>query len=201
MNYLVVGKRACGKTTLVKHLCGELDNPVIVLCRDYGVGRDYCDITNNIYLYKEENVDKFLMGRDSSSEPVTFVFSDTCIGDRQFLKSPLWRKLCMNGRCYRVNVIVELHYMHMPPELRANVDNIYVFKDINTTNRKSLWKYFFGNVPTFRQFEELMDISTQDYECLVSSDPPSRVKAPFPAKPIAHVPIPYSGVRFAYASR
>ena len=73
----------------------------------------------------------------------------------------------------------------MAPELRANVDKVYTFKTHIVSQRKRLYDYFFGAVPTFKEFSDLM--ATKDYGCLKIDNSKhvsewKTMKAPFSSK-------------------
>lgn len=57
--------------------------------------------------------------------------------------------------------------MDVPPDLRANVDYIFVLRDNIRVNRERVYKYFAGMFPTFAAFDEVMKQCTQDRECMV----------------------------------
>ena len=188
MNSLVIGRRDSGKTNFVKHLCGKMGSPVIVFCNDFRVGKEYSDLTNNIYLYREKDVDKFLDGRYSLSREITIVFSDTVTSVKDFFKSKLCRHLFLNNRQYRLNLVFELQYcVDMKPELRANTDQVWATRDMNSNNINRLAKYF--------------DVKPSDERFVFTNQVGEAIKAVFPVKPALSDPIPYDGVRFVYAPR
>jgi len=57
--------------------------------------------------------------------------------------------------------------MDMTPMIRTNVDYVFALRDNVRQNRENLYKAFFGVFPTFDSFCQVMDATTENYECLV----------------------------------
>ena len=57
--------------------------------------------------------------------------------------------------------------MDLPPDLRANVDYVFILREPVLANRQKLYKNFFGIFPTFDSFSDTMLACTENYECLV----------------------------------
>ena len=57
--------------------------------------------------------------------------------------------------------------MDLTPDLRANVDYVFILRENVIQNREKLYKSFFGIFPTFQMFNQVMDSCTENYECLV----------------------------------
>ena len=57
--------------------------------------------------------------------------------------------------------------MDLPPDLRANVDYLFILRENIIDNQKKLWKYFFGMFPTLASFQQTFMACTENYECLV----------------------------------
>ena len=55
----------------------------------------------------------------------------------------------------------------LTPDLRANVDYIFILRENVLQNREKLYKSFFGVFPTFDMFNQVMTACTENYECLV----------------------------------
>lgn len=163
---------------------------MIVLSCNKAIGREYSDMTNNIYLFKEENVKEFLEGRNSASEPVTLVFTDTCIQDKSFLRSDLWKMLFLNHRQYALDLIIELQYcVNMKPELRCNVDRVWAARENTLACKRKLKEYF--------------EVEPVDERYVFTNREGESIKAPFLSPsppPFKHISYPFVGVRFVYAS-
>jgi hypothetical protein len=57
--------------------------------------------------------------------------------------------------------------MDLSPDLRANVDYVFILRENVIQNREKLYKSFFGIFPTFEMFNQVMTSCTENYECLV----------------------------------
>jgi len=57
--------------------------------------------------------------------------------------------------------------MDLPPDLRANVDYLFILRENIIDNQKKLWKFFFGMFPTLSSFQQTFMACTENYECLV----------------------------------
>ena len=53
------------------------------------------------------------------------------------------------------------------PNLRTNIDFVFILRENNITNRKRIYDNYAGMFPTFEMFCQFMDQCTENYECLV----------------------------------
>jgi len=51
--------------------------------------------------------------------------------------------------------------------MRGNIDYVFVLKDNIIANRERLHRNFFGMIPNFEMFQQIMNQCTENYECLV----------------------------------
>ena len=99
--------------------------------------------------------------------------------DKQLLKSPVMRDIAMNGRPAKCGLAVTLQYcMDLGPDLRTQFQYIICCADNIHANRKRIWQYFAGVVPTYREFDAIMQSCTQDHSCLVidNSNPSASIR-------------------------
>ena len=74
----------------------------------------------------------------------------------------------MNGRHWRVTFMLTMQYcMDLPPDLRANIDFIFVLRENIIQNQEKLYKNFFGIFPHVDTFKEVMNSCTEGFDCLV----------------------------------
>jgi len=59
------------------------------------------------------------------------------------------------------------YVLDLPPELRSNVDYIFILRNNMVADREKIWKHFCGFIPNFNAFQQIMNKCTQGYECLV----------------------------------
>jgi hypothetical protein len=55
----------------------------------------------------------------------------------------------------------------VPPNLRTNIDFVFILRENVLGNRKRIYDNYAGMFPTFQMFCQFMDQCTENYECLV----------------------------------
>jgi hypothetical protein len=55
----------------------------------------------------------------------------------------------------------------IPPELRSNIDYVFIFNEPSVANRKRIYDAYAGMIPSFEHFCNILDACTQNHECLV----------------------------------
>jgi hypothetical protein len=107
--------------------------------------------------YKKTNID-----------PRAFVILDDCLYDATWTKDKMMRLLFMNGRHWKIMLIITMQYpLGIPPNLRTNIDYVFILREPYLSNRKRIWENYAGMFPTFESFCQVMDQCTENYECLV----------------------------------
>lgn len=104
-----------------------------------------------------------------SVDPRTLVIFDDCLADgKQWTQDENVKWIFMNGRHVKMTFMLALQYcMGIPPNLRTNVDYIFICKEPKITNQKRLYEQFAGMFPSFEFFRETLNKCTKDYGCLV----------------------------------
>ena len=174
---LIVGKRGCGKTTLLRDLMYHLRHSI-----DFGLAM--CPTLESASMLRNalpdaSVFDRFVPGKVeqlaalaqqlvASKRDRNFLFiADDVLYDRAVLKGTGIRNIFFNGRHLRITFIILAQYMmDITADLRAQIDYLFVMRENIVANRLRLYKYLFGCVPTFDEFCALMDRCTQNYECL-----------------------------------
>jgi len=101
-------------------------------------------------------------------DPRTFVILDDCLYDNKWARDNLMRMLFMNGRHWKVMLILAMQYpLGIPPNLRTNIDYVFILRENYFANRKRIWENYASMFPTFESFCSIMDQTTENYECLV----------------------------------
>ena len=115
------------------------------------------EVKKEITNYKKSNID-----------PRAFVILDDCLYDNAWTKDKMMRLLFMNGRHWKVMLIITMQYpLGVPPNLRTNIDYVFILREPYLTNRKRIYENYAGMFPTFESFCQVMDQCTENYECLV----------------------------------
>ncbi len=116
---------------------------------------------------KKVNQDMKTIGR-TTLDPRTFVILDDCLYDQSWTRDKMMRLLFMNGRHWKVMLIITMQYpLGIPPNLRTNIDYVFILREPYLTNRKRIWENYASMFPTLDAFCSVMDQTTENYECLV----------------------------------
>jgi hypothetical protein len=64
--------------------------------------------------------------------------------------------------------IITMQYaLGVPPNLRTNIDYVFILRENFVSNRKRLYEHYAGMFPSYDIFAQVMDACTENYECLV----------------------------------
>ena len=106
--------------------------------------------------------------KKTSIDPRAFVILDDCLYDNAWTKDKMMRLLFMNGRHWKIMLIITMQYpLGVPPNLRTNIDYVFILREPYLTNRKRIYENYAGMFPTFDSFCQVMDQCTENFECLV----------------------------------
>jgi len=106
--------------------------------------------------------------KKTTIDPRTFVILDDCLYDASWTKDKMMRLLFMNGRHWKVMLVITMQYpLGIPPNLRTNIDYVFILREPYINNRKRIYENYAGMFPTFESFCQVMDQCTENFECLV----------------------------------
>jgi hypothetical protein len=184
----LIGKRDTGKTFLIRDLLYyHQDIPIgtVISGTEEGNGF-YGKLVPKLFIHNEyntaiiENILKRQRGvlneikreveqyKRSNIDPRTFVILDDCLYDSSWAREKLMRLLFMNGRHWKVMLILTMQYpLGIPPVLRTNIDYVFILRENIVKNRQRIYENYAGMFPTFEAFSQVMDQCTENYECLV----------------------------------
>ncbi len=174
-----IGKRGTGKSTLVTDILYQKKHlPVgIVMSATEEGNHHYKQFVPDLFIYGDYDREaierilerqKKLIGSGKTNGTGSFILLDDCMYDRKFMKDTCIRQCFMNGRHWKLFFMLTMQYcMDLTPDLRANVDYIFILRENVLQNREKLYKSFFGIFPTFDMFNQVMTACTENYECLV----------------------------------
>jgi hypothetical protein len=185
---VLIGRRDTGKSFLVRDLLYyHQDIPIgtVISGTEEGNGF-YGKLVPKLFIHNEYNtaiienilkrqrqvlkqikkeVESF---KRSTIDPRTFVILDDCLYDATWSRDKLMRLLFMNGRHWKVMLIITMQYpLGIPPTLRTNIDYVFILREPYIANRKRIYENYAGMFPTFESFSQVMDQCTENYECLV----------------------------------
>jgi len=185
---VLIGKRDTGKSFLVRDLLYyQQDIPIgtVISGTEEGNGF-YGKMVPRLFIHHEYNsaiIENILKRqrtvlhqvkkemetyKRSSIDPRAFVILDDCLYDNTWSRDKLMRLLFMNGRHWKVMLVITMQYpLGIPPTLRTNIDYVFILRENYIANRKRIYENYAGMFPTFEAFCQVMDQCTENYECLV----------------------------------
>ena len=187
---VVIGKKDTGKSFLVKDILFHAQNafPVGTVISGTEVANEFFqhmvpsklihdkykpDIVMNVIkrqlaIKTKRNQDKNSSGGNSHVDPRAFLILDDCLYDSSWIREESTRYVFMNGRHIDLMTIITMQYpLGVTPNLRTNVDFIFILRETMIGNRKRIYENYAGMFPTFEMFCQFMDQCTENYECLV----------------------------------
>ena len=185
---VMIGKRNTGKSFLTKDLLYyKRDIPIgTVISGTEGANQFYSKIVPPLFIHEEYSPEiisnslkrqKIVVSKmreqeksygKSNIDPYAFIILDDCLYDNSWTKDTNMRSLFMNGRHYKALLIITSQYsLGIPPNLRCNIDYVFILRENIVNNRKRLYDNYAGMFPTFEVFCQVMDQCTENYECLV----------------------------------
>lgn len=184
-----IGKRRTGKSFLLKDLLyHHKDIPIgTVISATESANRFYGDIIPDLFIHDEysaEVIGNFLKRQKkikmkinrqkeekgySDIDPRAFLILDDCMYDnKSWANDKNIKCLFMNGRHYHVLFCITMQYpLGIHPNLRTNIDYIFILREQITQNRRRIYDCYAGMFPTYESFASTMDACTENYECLV----------------------------------
>ena len=185
---VLIGKRDTGKSFLVRDLLYyQQDIPIgtVISGTEEGNGF-YGKMVPKLFVHNEYNtaiIENILKRqrtvlkqikkemetyKRSTIDPRAFVILDDCLYDNTWSRDKMMRLLFMNGRHWKVMLVITMQYpLGIPPNLRTNIDYVFILREPYIANRKRIYDNYAGMFPTFESFCQVMDQCTENYECLV----------------------------------
>ena len=185
---VLIGKRDTGKSFLVRDLLyyqQEIPIGTVISGTEEGNGF-YAKMVPKLFVHNEYNtaiIENILKRqrtvlkqikkemetyKRSTIDPRAFVILDDCLYDATWTRDKMMRLLFMNGRHWKVMLIITMQYpLGIPPTLRTNIDDVFILRENYIANRRRIYENYAGMFPTFESFCQVMDQCTENYECLV----------------------------------
>ena len=185
---VLIGKRETGKSFLVKDLLyhhrdipiGTVISPTEPANKFFGhiipplfIHEAYTPaVIDNVVkrqkLIKKKINSQVALYGGSSIDPRAFLVLDDCLFDSSWVKDKNIRLLFMNGRHYNMMFVITMQYpLGITPNLRTNIDYVFILRDNLVSNRKRIYENYAGMFPSFDVFCQVMDQCTENFECLV----------------------------------
>lgn len=181
-----IGPRNTGKSFLVKDLLYHHRHIPVGVCISPTEEANKCfgDIIPPLFIHSEytpELVEKALTRQKDivmkkrsggaemdSIDPNAFLLMDDCLYDKTWVKDKSIREIFMNGRHWKLLFLLTMQYpLGITPNLRSNVDWVFILRNNNMRDRRTMYEHYAGMFPTFDIFNEVLTQCTENYECLV----------------------------------
>lgn len=175
----IIGRSGSGKTVLIEDIMKHKRTIPSGICISGTVeGRKtYSKFIPDTFIYDKydsDTVKKFLNVQmekiaNRDPHPDAFIIMDDCFYEKKtWAKNEEINYIFMNSRNDKIFFVLSMQYMMgIPPELRANIDYVFVLKNNIKSNREQLYKHYAGMFNSLQDFETVMDNFTEDYGCLV----------------------------------
>jgi hypothetical protein len=125
-------------------------------------------IKRQLAVKQQRNHEKKQRGGSSQIDPRAFLILDDCLYDKSWINEESTRYIFMNGRHIDMVTLITMQYpLGVPPNLRTNIDFVFILRENNISNRKRIYENYAGMFPTFDMFSQFMDQCTEKFECLV----------------------------------
>lgn len=185
---VMLGKRNTGKSVLVSDLLYyHRDIPVgTVISPTESSNKNYSNMVPSLFIHdsptpqlihrvvhrqkmvmKKFNREKEAFG-STNVDPRAFLLMDDCMYDGAWKTDKNISYLFFNGRHIKCFFIICMQYaLGMPPNLRNNIDYVFILRENLINNRKRIYDSYCGMFPTFQIFCSVLDACTENFECLV----------------------------------
>lgn len=176
---VIIGGRGTGKTYLVRDImyyfrripAGMIITGSEASSEAFSEFFPKSFIFDDIDLERIENIvanQRKLRKKKTKGDYSSLLLFDDCGFDKSMVKKKIIKGIFMNGRNWKILLIMTLQYAKdIPPDLRSNVDYVFILREPVIETRKKLWKEYAGIIPTFDAFNEAMNVCTEDRGALV----------------------------------
>ena len=179
---VLIGKRETGKSFLCKDILYHHSGIPVgqVISGTEAANEFYSKMVPKLFIHEEYQpaiihnilkrqrmmIDKYK--ENQGIDPRAFLVLDDCLYDNTWTKDKNVRSLFMNGRHFKILFMITMQYaLGIPPNLRTNIDYVFILRENYVSNRKRLYEHYAGMFPNFEMFCQVMDQCTENFECLV----------------------------------
>jgi hypothetical protein len=184
----MIAKRASGKSYLTREILFHLRHipTTIAISRTEKLNKFYGDFIPDIYIYDQysseilnkiysrqakiiEDNDKRKKEGKRLKDARLIIIMDDCMSSKgSWIKEQQISELFFNGRHYEISFILTMQYaVGIPPEMRSNLDFIFLLAEDFISNKKKLFDHYAGMFPSFDVFNHVFTQITADYGVMV----------------------------------
>lgn len=103
-----------------------------------------------------------------AKDPHVGIVLEDLMAEKKAFNHKIIRELLMNGRHFKIYVLVTVQYIvDLPRALRSNVDYWVIFKEDSKKNRENLFIHVASKTKELEIFNDIMDACTVNHGCVV----------------------------------
>jgi hypothetical protein len=174
---IVIGSRGKGKSWVARalmHAVRGIRTGIVVSGTEEG-NDFYTQFVPPVFVHTElsmgvlkQVVDRQRKVQDKTPDDDVLVVLDDCMYDRGFTRDPVMRGIFMNGRHWKIMLVVTMQYcMDLPVNLRTNIDYAFLMRETNPAVVERLYKNFGGGFASCAVFSEALKLCTSDHGAMV----------------------------------
>lgn len=184
----MIAKRASGKSYVTKEILYHKRSipAAVVISRTEKLNKFYGDFIPDSYIFdnfepdilsriygrqskiSEDNENRVKEGKKVKDDRLMLIMDDCMASKGAWVKDPTILELFFNGRHYHISFILTMQYcIGIPPEMRSNLDYIFLLAEDFISNQKKLYDHYAGMFPSFDIFKQVFTEITQNYGIMV----------------------------------
>ena len=174
---IVIGTRGKGKSWIARDIMHAVrGTPTGIVISGTEEGNDfYGGFVPPVFVHTELRlptlkriVDRQKKKPNKTTRDDVLVVLDDCMYDKSFTRDTVIRGIFMNGRHWKVMLVVTMQYcMDLPPSLRSNIDFVFLTRETNPAVVERLYKNFGACFSSLTVFTDALRLCTEDFGCMV----------------------------------
>lgn len=167
-NFLIIGGRCQGKTTLAKNIISIAKPKSVVISGAKDAKGELIDMFYTKLSPKKDLMGQIneIMNKKDRGHTLIWIRGIDLI-DNKIFKTKTFEKLLFNSRSYNLSVIIEMqHSYSLGPELRTNFDYVFLAREDYINNQKKNFEYYLGLYPSYASYKKVND-SLKQYNFLM----------------------------------
>ena len=177
--WYILGRRGSGKTHLMTHLAyitRDRYDICLAFSPTLSTVKTMDGFVNAAYVedqgFNEARLEQFValvaeLQRKNKYRSILILLDDIS-HDKSCMRSKLLAMLFCNGRHFNLTIFVTSQtLLSCGPDLRGQIDFIFILRNNIKSDREKLWKHFFGVFPLYVQFEKCFAICSDNRSALV----------------------------------
>lgn len=159
---IIIGKRACGKTELLKHIYHQIYEQIdeaYLFCEPKIALNDRCHDPDSF---------KSVYNQVSSNGKSKLFILDDRVYDKDIRESDEFKHLILNKRHTNSTVLITMQYpVNISPLIRCNIDYILTVKDRVYSNQQRMYQMYLGCFPTIKIMLAYLDtLEPYEFACV-----------------------------------